>query len=279
MLATLEINVNDPMLTTMTNLAQIFRNAGWSVVVDNNSPVGDFTVTSPGKVGGNFPLVAKFVADTSSTNWERGVKLLLYRVTYPTPSQPVEFATTLITGGKYTLVINDYGFIIVPPEAQTHRFQFGTWAGLLLPFAPIYDIPPSQWKATPLFFTTDRVIGDKERSERHINPTKPTNLLQTPEGEIYSTFLVAHLSLGRATVLEKERRMHILPLIFCVEWGDYVIPYLMSPALFVEVHTQKVFYLPTESYKDFLKPRMTPWGRVVACGELPPQGAILLSLF
>jgi len=278
MLATLQINITDPMATTMGKLAQVFSDAGWTVEVDPASPVGDFTVTSPGKVGENFPLVARFVADTSSLSWERGINIVLYRVTYPTVGEPMEFASTIVTGGTYTLAINSLGFVITPPETQTHRFQYGTWAGLLLPFSPIYDLPPSEWVATPLFFTTDRILGFAERSERHIIPTKTTNILQTPEEEVYDTFMIAHLHLGKMTPLERDKDKFILPLVFCVPWGDYVLPYMIAPTFFVEVNPMRTFYLPVESYKDFLKPRILPFGKVVACGELPPQGATLLAI-
>ena len=282
------VDARQPLTVAMENISQAFADAGWQVVQVNG--YNEVQLVSPASVDGKNLVVRLLVPSGETTSdvphgafmWGINIKVLRRGLDEFTP----EFATTIFHGGVYTFIINDYSFIIVPPETQPRRFMYGTWVALLYPVTlPVAGatLPQHSGDYTAFLLATDRIVGEKERKFPHILSPKATNYIQFGNGVVSQDMRVLHPHGGRKTALQRDVFHYSSVFTLLVEEGGFFIPVYTVPTWFIEVNPKQPFYLPTTSSYDrgdFLAGRISPWGvRVVACGELPPDGAKLLSVY
>lgn len=280
------IDATQPLGTALENIVLLFYQSGWEIV--EQTPT-EATLRSPQPSTG-ARLRIKFIVSsgerTSSEptgNYLWGLHIALARRDASDTTYHPEMATTIFHGGYYDFIINDYSFIIVPPETQTHRFQFGTWCTLLQPVSThgLSQHPTLQGEYTPFLFMGDRSIGSLARNFPHIQNHHPVYLIQYPNGSVSNTVYVAHISIGRKFLFQREYNTILSPFILLDNEGGVMLPLMSAPAWWVEAIPTRPTYLPTASsllLRDFLVPRVLVNARGLACGELPPDGARLISL-
>jgi len=285
------VDATRPITDTLSNLANIFTEAGWIVA---SVDVGGkwYVLRSPYSVGGRNLYVRwsvsddEEVADVPQGNYKTGLLITVGRRLGDNPPATIEWldarASTIFQGGVYYVIVNDSSFVIVPPELQTYRYQFGTWCSLLIPTLPTH--PAYDGDYVPFVLFCDRWLGKITRDYPHTQLSAPTRVLQLPNGEIHHTTLVAHVRMGKKYLFARERNNYISPLAFLIEESGYYVPLVNAPHWFVEINPAQPMYIPTEDsldIKNFLTTRYIFGGRirVVPCGLLPPDGAKLLVAF
>lgn len=278
------IDARQPLTANMAQIASIFTDAGWTVRQING--YNEVELVSPAAVGGRNLTVRMLIPTDETTSdvphgsFKWGINLKVD--TNGAGNFSPEFATTIFHGGVYTFIVTNLSFVIVPPETQPRRFAYGTWVSLLKPIEGL-SLPEHYGAYTPLLVATDRIVGEKERRFPHIVHAKPTNFILFANGEISQEMRILHPQMGRKTVLQRDTFNYIHPFVLLIPAGGYFVPSFYAPNWFVEVNPKQPFYIATASSYDrgdFLAMRMLPFGvRAVACGELPPDGAKLISSF
>lgn len=272
------VNAAQPVTEALSQLTTAFVDAGWSVVEQ-----GDYHAVVASQVRNGKQLLVKWRVDESDApsseptgNFRWG---LLVSVARKPDDWSPEFASTIFHGGQYDVIIAPHSFVILPPETQTHRFAYGTWCALLEPMHQFFG-----GDYIPFAFLGDRTLGAFERAFPHATVSSaPVYYINTASGEVTNAFAVAHVSVGRKVLLQRERFDYIAPVILLMVVGGALHMAYIAPDWFVEVTPRQPVYIPThQSYAmgDFLVPRVVYGGvRVLPCGLLPPDGAKLLSVF
>lgn len=272
------IQLTNDLEDVIEHLAGAFRTVGWFIFEQTTDAV---TVRSPSSIYDNKHLFVKFNIFLDK-NLTYGVNASVYKETelvngvVRPKGNPIIFGSTINTIGEYALVANETSFVLVPPVTQTHRFRYGTWAGLL----KVADGTPhslSDGNFIPLFFLSDRQEGSLLREYPHTDPTSPLHFVQTPSGMSFNIFLPLKVTAGYRWVQDRGFSKTVINLLTLgVMVGDCLVPVLYSPSAFIIWKPERQFYYaPASSLKDFLVSMETPVGTLITAAELPPDGAIL----
>jgi len=271
-----EVVVNNDIEGVLSAVKQAFQQGGWQIVSEG---AREFTVSSPLALEGNKFLYAKFFYPEGK-GLPYGLDVAVYRELDESgsPQNPITFGSTVHTAGIYTLVTTSTAFFLLPPIERTHRFRYGTWAGLLKPLEGNYPFQVGG-NIIPLFFLSDRWMGDLTRQYNHVVSTQPTHFVQYPNGFSTNDFLPlrVHPGIGLPFGRVVGGKMRLSTLMLGLVMGNYLLPPLHNPELYLLWEVSESYSAPRKTVKGYLVNMPTPLGELVPCAEVPPDGASLLA--
>lgn len=269
------IEGSDTLTDVLAKIKDAFSAVGWFIYSEGDDFV---TVRSPQAFSPTKYLFCQFKIFPDK-NLIYGVNASVYREIdeWDAPAgDPITFGSTINAIGEYVLAANNTSFFLIPPRTQTHRYRYGTWAGLLkVPNdAPVAI---SSGNYIPLFFLSDRKEGANLREHPHTDPTSPTHAIVTPSGLIFNTFLPLRYTHGYRWAQDRGvSKMVIGNLILGAVFGETLLPILYSPDIFLIWKPERQFYFaPPSTEKDFLVEIESPVGTLMPTAEAPPDGAII----
>lgn len=274
----LNIGLTDSLQGVIGSIASAFQSVGWVIV---NQTTDEVTVKSPQALYPNKYLFVTFTAPPNE-NLTYGINVSVYKQVdangNPTGT-PVTLGSTINSIGEYILVANETAFFLIPPVTQTHRFRYGTWAGLLktVEFAPAAI---TQGNNIPLFLLADRMEGALYRDYPHTEATSPTHVIITPADLNFNTFLPLRFTHGYRWAQDRGiSKIIITPLTLGAVFGENLLPILYAPNIFLIWKPENQFYYaPPSTERDFLIETETPIGRLTTVAEAPFGGAYLAAM-